>query len=139
MILITNYASVCLPAGAVGTLTSNPAATNGVLTLCPGDFVSITCTHEHELSGVTRWDVRDSDGADCGTTVLHSVPTDTTCGQFTITMISDLSGPTFSSTAQTTATGALDGAIVECFSTGLQNSRIGTLTIIVFGSKSSGI
>ena len=123
--------------GAVDTLVTNPHATNGVLTVCPGDVISITCTHDNDAVGITGWVVSGTATADCNVGVSHGVPMDTTCGLFTITMISGPSGPTFSSTAQATATEALNGATVQCFSSGLPTSLVGNVTINVFTSKSA--
>ena len=114
--------------GVVGILTTNHESSNGVLTVCPGDFISITCTHNNTLSGVTRWEVRGS-SASCDKTIVHGTP-DTTCGPFVITMISGTSGPTFHSTAQITATEGLNGSVVECFDTGL-DSLVGNINIKV--------
>ena len=40
---------------AVGILTSVPEATDGVLTVCPGESISITCTHDNVAGQHTRW------------------------------------------------------------------------------------
>ena len=62
------------------------------------------------------------------------MPPDDTCGLFTITTISGASSPMMlTSTAQTTATEALNGAVVECFSSGLDTSLLGNITINVLG------
>ena len=103
--------------------------------MCPGDFVSIMCSHGNDQSGVTRWEVIDNPTAACTHTVSHGSPVNSTCGPFTITMISGSTDPPFNSTAQTTATEALDGARVQCFSSGLPDSLIGNATIRVLGMK----
>ena len=121
--------------GVAGILTTNVEAVNGVLTVCPGDFVSIMCSHGNDQSRVTRWEVIDYPTADCSHTVSHRNPVDGTCGPFTITMISGSTDPPFNSTAETTATEALDGAQVQCFSSALLNSLIGNVTIKVLGMK----
>ena len=41
--------------GAVGTLTSVPETTDGVLTVCPGDSIFVNCTHDNVDDQYTRW------------------------------------------------------------------------------------
>ena len=101
--------------GIACTLTFVPdSVRDGVLTVCPGDFIAITCTHDNNASDITRWVVSGTTSANCNETVSHDNPVDTTCGLLNITMISDTTGPIVNSTAQTTATEALDGALVQC-------------------------
>ena len=114
--------------GVTGILTTNHESTNGALIVCPGDFISITCTHSNIASAVTRWEVSGS-SVSCVTTIVHSSP-DTTCGLFAITMISGPSGPTFNSTALITATEGLNGSVVKCFDSGL-NTPVGNTSIKV--------
>ena len=122
---VTVYSSIT---GAVSTLTTDH---NVNLTVCPKDCISITCSHTNNNIKVTRWDFVVNDST-CLTFISHGDSPDTTCGVFNITMISDNSGPTFSSTVQTTATEALDGALVKC----KENSGdFGTLTISVLGRQ----
>ena len=104
--------------------------------MCPGVPISLTCVHDNNASGVTRWRVTGTSTANCDENVGHGVlmPPDDMCGLFTITMISGSASSTvFTSTAQTTATEALNGAVVECFSSGLQTSLLGNITINVLG------
>ncbi|XP_064393493.1 mucin-2-like [Halichondria panicea] len=116
------------------TLTSSLNSTNGAITVCPGVPISLTCVHDNNASGVTRWRVTGTSTANCEEAVAHAslMPPDDMCGLFTITMISGTSSPTmFTSTAQTTATEAINGAVVECFSSGLDTSLVGNITINV--------
>ncbi len=118
------------------TLTSNVNSTNGTITVCPGVPLSFTCTHDNTASGVSRWRVTGTSTADCVRSVGHgeAMPMEEMCGLFTITMISGTSSPTmFTSTAQTNATDAINGAVVECFSSGLDSSLLGNVTINVLG------
>ncbi len=104
--------------------------------MCPGVPISLTCTHDNDNSGVTRWIVTNTATANCEESVAHGslMPPDDMCGLFTITMISGTFSPTmFTSTAQTTATEAINGAVVECFSSGLDTSLIGNITINILG------
>ena len=109
-------------------------ATNEVLTVCPGDFISITCSHNTTL-GITRWEVSQTNSsADCNAAVSHGAPLDTACGLGNITMISG-STPPFNSTFQARATEELNGALVQCFYGGHQDSLVGSVSIIVTLSK----
>ena len=116
-------------------------ATNEVLTVCPGDFISITCSHDTTL-GISRWEVSQTNSsADCNVAVSHgaSAPMDTACGLGNITMIT---GPTppYNSTFQLRATEELNGALVQCFSSGLPNSLVGNVSIVITSSKkTSGV
>ncbi len=85
---------------------------NGVLTACPGDTISITCIHNVTTSiGLTRWELPG--GSLC--LILHDGSPLPNCAPFTITMVSDNSGTTVSSTVEVTVTDrALDGEMVEC-------------------------
>ena len=123
-------------ADVAATLTSSLNSTNETITVCPGVPISLTCTHDNNNSGVTRWIVTNTSTANCEVTVAHGspMPPDDMCGLFTITMISGSASSTmFTSTAQTTATEALNGAVVECFSSGLDTSLLGNITINVLG------
>ncbi len=104
--------------------------------MCPGVPLSFTCTHDN-IVGVTRWRVTGTSTADCTRTLSHGepMPMDEMCGLFTITMISGTSSSTmFTSTAQTDATEALNGAVVECFFSGLDVTFLGNITINVLGT-----
>ena len=113
-------------------LTTNHHVTNGAVTVYCGELISVTCTHDNTYSGVTRWEVKGTTAADCVETVLHySFSGDSTCGLFTITVLTGTSGSIFNSTAQAMVTEELNGAVVECFSTGLLNSQVGNVTLNV--------
>ena len=106
------------------------------LTVCPGELVSLTCTHDIIAGEVTQW--KTSGTVSCSVLVSHVVNSgsEQPCGQtpFTITMISDDTGPVVSSTIRTTATEALDGTVIECFAGSLSSSpRIGNTTVNVIG------
>ncbi len=89
---------------------STPESTNGVLTACPRDRISITCTHNVTGIGFTRWELPGVSLC----LVVHDGSTPQ-CDPFTITMISDNSGTTVNSTVEITVTDrALDGEMVEC-------------------------
>ena len=118
---------------AVGTLTSVPETTDGVLTVCPGDSISITCTHDNVAGQLTRWILP---GGNSTCTVVHDGSPPPNCYLFNITMISDNSGPSLSSTAQIAATESLNSARVECLAGGLLTSpQVGNITIRVFGKQ----
>ncbi len=105
---------------------------NGVLTACPGDRISITCTHNITAGdGLTRWELP-------GVSLCLLVHDGSTpqCDPFTITMISDDSGTTVSSTVEMTVTDrALDGEMVECRagSSATNSPLVGSVNISVLG------
>ena len=125
------YACSSLGIVAVGTLTSVSETTDGVLTVCPGDSVSITCTHGNVVGQLTRWILP---GVTSTCTVVHDGSPPPNCSPFTITMITDSSGSTLSSTAQIAATESLNSAEVVCLAGGLLTSpQVGNITIRVIG------
>ncbi len=83
---------------------------DGVLTVCPGDRISVTCTHNNTAGITTRWELPDR--STC--TVIHDGSTPN-CDPFTLTMISDFSGPTLSSTIEITVSDRmLDSETIIC-------------------------
>ncbi len=46
-------------------------STNGTITVCPGVPISLTCTHDNDNSGVTRWTVTNTSTANCEEAVAH--------------------------------------------------------------------
>ncbi len=84
---------------------------DGVLTACPGDRISITCTHNNTAGITTRWELPDASSC----IIPHDGTPAPNCPPFTVTMISGSSGPTLSSTIETTVTDRmLDGATIVC-------------------------
>ena len=115
--------------GAVGNLTTTPESSNGVLTVCPGDPISLTCTHNNTDDAVSTTDWEISGVVQC--VVVHRQnPPLPQCSQLTVTMVSDNSGPTVSTTAQITAAGSLDGMVVECLG-GASSISSGSVNISV--------
>ena len=115
----------------IGCLFTSPESLpNGSLTVCPGDPISVTCTHNSTAPSIsiTVWVLP---GVQTACSVLHrSNPTPLNCSPFTITMVSDNSGPTVSSTAEIVATESLDGMVVECLG-GDPPIQVGTVNISV--------
>ncbi len=124
---------------AVGTLTSNPPATNGVLTQCPGVPLSFTCSHENVGSGATRWRITGTTSQDCNELVNHVPPVieGDACGPFTIAMISNDTGSNVTSTLQLAAViMGLDGASVECLDGASSSAEsVGVINIQVVGEN----
>ncbi len=117
-------------------VTSVPESADGVLAVCPGNSISITCTHNNTAGEQTRWLVTASDtgAVECEATATHSSRIEQLCGPFTITMISDNSGPTVTSTAVSSDTSSVNGIRVQCFAGGLLSSpEVGSLNISRFG------
>ena len=78
--------------------------------MCPGELVSLTCTHNDVAGGLTRWQV--SGPMSCIRVVVHGAGLqEDVCGPFTITMISDTGSTTLSSTFHIPAT---KSTVVTC-------------------------
>ena len=123
---------------AAGNLTSTPNATDGVLAVCLGEQISLTCTHDNIGNAVSRWFVSgqiQTDSINCNEGILHGVQTTTTCGPLEIIMISDTSNSILSSTARTVVTESLNGAIVGCFDRAHPELavQLGNITIKLIG------
>ncbi len=104
--------------------------------MCPGNSISITCTHNNTAGELTRWRVTASDtgAVECEATASHSSRIEQLCGPFTITMVSDNTGPTVTSTAVSSDTSSVNGITVQCFAGGLSSSpEVGSLNISRFG------
>ncbi len=103
-----------------------------MLTLCPGVPLSFTCSHDNVDGGATRWRIAETT---CNKLVGHTppIPEGDLCGPFTITMISNDTGFTVTSTLQLVAViVGLDGASVECFSgSGSSAESVGVINIRV--------
>ncbi len=96
-----------------------------VLTVCPGDMVSLTCSHNNTGGELTRWQVSNESVMLCEELVRHSSGlSENFCDQFRISMISDVSGSTLNSTIVIPVIEALDGIVIECFAGGLSSSPL---------------
>ena len=102
-----------------------------LLTVCPGELVSLTCTLDNVAGGLTRWQV--SGPMSCVALVPHDAGwQEDVCGPFTITMISDDSGSVLSSTIQIPATETLNSTVVTCLAGGSGSSpQVGNTTLNV--------
>ncbi len=105
-----------------------------LLTVCLGELVSLTCTHDDVTGGLTRWQV--SAPMFCVALIPHDAGLqEDNCGIFTITMISDNSGSTLSSTIQIPATETLSNTVVTCLAGGSASSpQAGNTTLNVIGA-----
>ncbi len=100
--------------------------------MCPGDSVSITCTHDNSAGEQTQWVITGT--VECEVIVSHVTRADAVCGPFTISMISNNNGPTVNSTAVSSDTSAINGITVQCRDSGLSSSaEVGSLNVSVFG------
>ena len=104
---------------SVSTLESTPPAVNGVLNVCAGQQISLTCSHDNVASGGTRWIA--SPPVNCLTDISHigaSPSTPPPCGTFMFQGISPLVSPVppllLNSTAMTTVTINMTGTNIEC-------------------------
>ncbi len=103
------------------------------LTVCPGELVSLTCSHDNIDGELTQWTI--SGAMSCNGLVSHTTGfTGYRCGEFIINMVSNNTGPTVSSTIQIPVTEALDGILIECFAGGHSSSpQVGNTTLNVIG------
>ena len=116
-------------------LTTGPnTVVNGVLSVCPGYEISLTCNNDNVAGGFSRWEI-DGPLFSCVKFVNHNSPlSPTPCGPVTFTNISNTSGPSLMSTAMVTVTKELNGAVVKCLAGGPTSSpQVGNVTINVFG------
>ena len=107
---------------------------NGVLSVCPGDEISLTCNHGNVGGEVSRWEI-DGPLFSCVGVVIHDPPiSPLACSPVTFTSISDTFGPSLMSTAMVTVTQELNGAVVKCLAGGPSSSpQVGNVTINVYG------
>ena len=112
---------------------SNITDEREMLTVCPGELVSLTCSHDNVNGELSRWEI--SGAMSCNGLVSHNTGfAEYTCGQFTITMVSNNTGPTVSSTIQIPVTEVLNGTLIKCFAGGLFSSpQVGNTTLNVIG------
>ena len=118
-----------------GQLTTGPnTVVNGVLPVCPGYEISLTCNNSNVTGGFSRWEI-DGPPFRCVKPVNHYFPNSpTSCGPVTFTNISNTSGPSLMSTAIVTVTKELNGAVAKCFAGRPSSSpQVGNVTINVFG------
>ena len=120
-----------LLSGSVITSTTSDTVVGGILTVCPGAAISLTCSYDMSTDIVTRWEVSSPS---CAVLIGHDPPNTGICGSFNIGMVSNISEATRSSTATATTVEELDGAVVVCRdgSSG-SDPQVGTVTIRVIG------
>ncbi len=98
--------------------------------MCPGELVSLTCTHANVAGALSRWQV--SGPMSCVAVVSHDAELqvqEDVCGRFTVTMISD---NLVSSTFQILATEALNSTVVTCLAGGSASfPQVGNTTLNV--------
>ena len=124
-----------LPGLTLESFQFEPAGANRVLTACVGNRISLTCTHNNDANGVTRWVF--SPPIDCSETIDHNPPVFTRpCGPFTFSNITTIgSSDLFNSTAVATASRmSMNGTVAECRdSSGDVYNQIGSVTICIIG------
>ena len=105
-----------------------------VLTVCAGDQISLQCSHDNYVSGITRWIF--SHPVNCLRLIDHNNPgTARLCDPFTFHNITDISsGGLLNSIAVTVANGSISSTVIECRdSAGSQFNQIGNTTLCVIG------
>ena len=111
-----------------------PANANGVLTACVGDPISLKCSHNNDVTGITRWIF--SSPIDCSETIDHNPPIITRpCGPFSFQDVNEIQpNGLFNSTAVAIASASMTGAIAECRdSSGDVYNQIGSVSICIIG------
>ena len=101
--------------------------------MCIGESLTFTCRHNNTAGQQSRWILP---GVSTLCTVAHDGSPAPNCSPFTITMISDSSGSTLTSTVQITATESLDNTTIECLAGGLLSSpQVGNVTLHVINGE----
>ncbi len=121
-----------LSAEAAGSLSTNIDTINGEVFVCSKNRLSLVCSHNYTVAGVTRWEVTGT--PQC--LVSHDPPKNHTCGDFFITNVSNINGPTLNSTAEINPDASLDGVIVECRTGSSATSKlVGNVTIRILSES----
>ena len=122
----------------VNTLESTPPSVNGVLTACAGQQISLTCSHNSEISiaSVTIW--RASPPVNCTSVAIHINSVGLVCGPFRFDRITrvELDGPyplSFNSTAMANVTVNMTGTNIECIGGNIAPRSVGNISLCIVG------
>ena len=106
-----------------------------MLTVCIGEQISLTCSHDNAANGVTQWIF--SPPVDCIRAITHSDPLSRApCGPFTFQNITELTLDTvlLNSIAVAMTSASMSGTVVECRdSSGTVFNQIGNISLCVIG------
>ena len=107
---------------------------NGVLNVCAGQQISLTCSHNNVASGSTRWIA--SLPVNCTTDISHiGANLSPPCGPFMFQGITPLVSPVpslLNSTAVATATVNMTGTNIECIGGNVLSSfSVGNISLFV--------
>ena len=111
-----------------------------MLTVCPGEVVSLTCFHDNVNGEQTRWQaIGLNDAVLCNRVVSHVTNTvEDMCGSFSIININDNTGFTLNSTIVIPVTSDLDGVVIRCFAGGISSSPLfGNVTLNEISKKTN--
>ena len=120
---------------SVSDLESTPPTVNGVLTVCAGEQISLTCSHDNVGTAATRWIA--SPPVSCLTDISHiaaNPPSPPSCGPFMFQGITPLVlvPSLLNSTAVATATINMTGTNIECRGGNVVNSfSVGNISLSV--------
>ena len=120
---------------SVNVLESTPPAVNGVLTVCAGQRISLTCSHNNVAIAATSWIA--SPPVNCITYISHlgiSPATPSPCGPFMFQGITPIEPvpPQLNSTAMATATANMTGTNIECRGGNvINNFSVGNISLLV--------
>ena len=111
-----------------------------MLTVCPGEVVSLTCSHDNVGGQQTLWRIITLGNAVlCNRVVSHVTdPVEDPCGSFSFNNINDNTGSTLNSTIVIPVTSDLDGVVIRCFAGGFLSSPLfGNVTLKVISKKTN--
>ena len=135
VIIVTLIITRWRGASTVNVLESTPPTVNGVLNVCAGQQISLTCSHDNVGSGGTRWIA--SPPVSCLIDISHvgaNPPSPPPCGPFMFQNITPLVPvpALLNSTAVAIATVNMTGTNIECRGGNVVNSfSIGNILLSV--------
>lgn len=119
-------------ADTAAIVSFEPMPASGVLTACAGDHILLTCSHNNQDSGVTRWIF--SQPVDCSETIFHDDPSSIEpCGPFTYESVSLASNVMLFSIVTTNVSTSMNGTVIECRDSAGQIYDSAQLTLCITG------
>ncbi len=119
-------------------VVSGGVVSDGILQVCPGTTVSLTCSHD-SASDLTRWVITPALPMDCDNGITHTTTpnSEAICGPFDVTMISARSEVTRMSTLEVVITTSLNNRVVTCYAGATTSDpQVGNYTLQIIGEVS---
>ena len=130
-----------LGASASNSLTSSPPQVNGRITACVGDQISLICSRNNSDVALTKWMI--SSPVNCSSEVNHNSQTvpSPQCGPFTFQNITLVGANVvqLNSTAVATASGEINGSVIECMSGIVIPVSVGNISLCVIGKLNKSL